>query len=608
MSADRSALESAGAARIGGAATLEELRAVEAEVLGKRSALADMTQRLRELDGDERRKRGQEINEIRARLQAAADARRTEVEETERSARLRAEGMDLTEVLPGHGRGHLHLVTQTQAELEDVFLGMGFLVAEGPEVESDWNNFEALNMPPAHPARGMWDTLYVRLNEPESTMLRTHTSPVQIRVMQSQPPPIYIVAPGRCYRRDTPDARHLPTFHQIERLVVDHGITFGELAETIDDLGLIVDALERIGEGLGDVVVSRVLEIRPIPKADKIRQVLVDAGGGQTVEVVCGAWNFSVGDLVPLAPVGAVLPGGFEITQRRMRGVTSNGMICSGRALRLSDDHEGILVLAPGPRVEPGVPLVEALGIQADVVYDLDITPNRPDALSIAGVARDVAARLRVPFTLPAPLVAESGPSASTMASVTVDAPELCPRFTGRVLTGVVVGDSPPWLVRRLTMAGMRPINSVVDASNYVMLELGQPTHPYDLDLLPGPGLLVREAAPGEIVVTLDGLERRVGGVPAQPAADCLICDATGAPVGIGGIMGGASSEISRQTSRVLLEAAYFSPMAIASTSKRLGLRTEASVRFERGRDPAGIEGGVRRFCQLVVGVGSLLR
>ena len=378
-----------------------------------------------------------------------------------------------------------------------------------------------------------------------------------------------------------------------------------ELAETFDDLGLIVDALERIGEGIGDVVVSRVLEIRPIPKADKIRQVLVDAGGGQTVEVVCGAWNFSEGDLVPLAPVGAVLPGGFEITQRRMRGVTSNGMICSGRELRLSDDHEGILVLAPGPGVEPGVPLVEALGIQADVVYDLDITPNRPDALSIAGVARDVAARLQVPFTLPAPLVAESGPAASTMASVTVDAPELCPRFTGRVLTGVVVGDSPSWLVRRLTMAGMRPINSVVDASNYVMLELGQPTHPYDLDLLPGAGLLVREAAPGEIVVTLDGLERRVGGVPAQPAADCLICDATGAPVGIGGIMGGASSEISRQTSRVLLEAAYFSPMAIASTSKRLGLRTEASVRFERGCDPEGIERAVARFCQLVVGDGS---
>ena len=234
MTQDLPAIESAGAARIDGATTLDDLRSAESEVLGKRSSLAVLTQELRNLEGEERRKRGQELNEARARLQAAADARGTELEEAERSARLQAERMDLTEVLPGRGRGHLHLVTQTQQELEDVFLGMGFVVAEGPEVESDWNNFEALNMPPAHPARGMWDTLYVRLNEPESTLLRTHTSPVQIRVMESQPPPIYIVAPGRCYRRDTPDARHLATFHQIEGLVVDHGVSFGDLAGAIE--------------------------------------------------------------------------------------------------------------------------------------------------------------------------------------------------------------------------------------------------------------------------------------------------------------------------------------------------------------------------------------
>jgi len=234
MTQDLPAIESAGAARIDGATTLDDLRSAESEVLGKRSSLAALTQELRNLEGEERRKRGQELNEARARLQAAADARGTELEEAERSARLQAERMDLTEVLPGRGRGHLHLVTQTQQELEDVFLGMGFVVAEGPEVESDWNNFEALNMPPAHPARGMWDTLYVRLNEPESTLLRTHTSPVQIRVMESQPPPIYIVAPGRCYRRDTPDARHLATFHQIEGLVVDHGVSFGDLAGAIE--------------------------------------------------------------------------------------------------------------------------------------------------------------------------------------------------------------------------------------------------------------------------------------------------------------------------------------------------------------------------------------
>ncbi len=180
---------------------------------------------------------------------------------------------------------------------------------------------------------------------------------------------------------------------------------------------------------------------------------------------------------------------------------------------------------------------------------------------------------------------------------------ELCPRFTARVLTGVEVGPSPEWLARRLVLAGMRPINNVVDASNYVMLELGQPTHPYDLDRLPGHGLLVRRARPGETVTTLDGIERtlgRPGPGLGDTGQDCLICDAQGVPVGIGGVMGGASSEIDDGTSRVLLEAAYFVPMAIARTSKRLALRTEASARFERGCDPAGIDRAAARFCELL--------
>ena len=185
---------------------------------------------------------------------------------------------------------------------------------------------------------------------------------------------------------------------------------------------------------------------------------------------------------------------------------------------------------------------------------------------------------------------------------------ELCPRFTGRVLTGVRVGESPAWLARRLVAAGMRPINNVVDASNYVMLELGQPTHPYDLDRLAGGGLLVRRAGAGETVTTLDGVERtlgRPGPGLGDTGQDCLICDATGAPVGIGGIMGGASSEIGSGTTRVLLEAAYFVPMAIARTSKRLNLRTEASARFERGCDPAGIDRAAERFCELLALTGG---
>jgi len=233
---DVQSLVESGLGRIAAASTLEDLAAAEVEVLGRRSAVVAARGRLGQLAPEERKEAGRAVNEARERLQAAVEARRSELEEAERARRVAAERMDLTEVVTAGAstRGHLHLVTQTRRELEDIFVGMGYRVAEGPEVESDWYNFEALNMPPGHPARSMWDTLYVKLGAAESTLLRTHTSPVQIRVMESQPPPIYVVMPGRCYRRDTPDARHLPVFHQIEGLVVDRGITFGDLAGTIE--------------------------------------------------------------------------------------------------------------------------------------------------------------------------------------------------------------------------------------------------------------------------------------------------------------------------------------------------------------------------------------
>ena len=376
-----------------------------------------------------------------------------------------------------------------------------------------------------------------------------------------------------------------------------------ELAAALDDLGLVVEGVERVGEGLGDVVVARIDAISAIEGADRIRLVSADAGDGP-LDIVCGATNFAVGDLVPLAPVGAVLPGGFEISQRKMKGVTSNGMLCSGRELELSDDHDGLLLLTEVEGARPGLPLAELLGIEPDVVFDVTIEGNRPDAWSIAGVARDLAARLGLPFSPPTPAPPEpSGAPASGLATLVVEDYELCPRITARVLTGVQVGPSPRWLARRLVLAGMRPINNVVDASNYVMLELGQPTHPYDLDLLQGHGLRVRRARAGETLVTLDGVTRTLGVAGrglGDTGEDCLICDAEGTPVGIGGVMGGESSEISETTSRVLLEAAYFTPMAVAKTSKRLGLRTEASARFERGCDPWGIDRAAARFCELL--------
>jgi phenylalanyl-tRNA synthetase beta chain len=368
-----------------------------------------------------------------------------------------------------------------------------------------------------------------------------------------------------------------------------------ELAAAFSNLGLVVDGVEVVGGGLDDIVVARVLGLRRHPGADRVQLADVDPGDGGPLQIVCGAFNMAVGDLVPLAPLGTVMPSGMEIARRKVRGEWSNGMLCSPDELGLQNDagEKGILVLAADVAV-PGTPLREALGLEADVVFDLDISPNRPDALSVAGVARDLAAVLGIPFQLPD----QSAPVDDTLERprVVVADPDLNPRFTATVIDGVAIGPSPPWLAGRLTLAGMRPINNVVDASNYVMLELGQPNHAYDLDRLPGRGLGVRRAQPGETLVTLDGVERRLEG------DDCLITDAEDSPVGIAGIMGGASSEISEATTTVLLEAAYFTPMAIARTGKRLGLTTEARARFERGVDPAMIDLAVDRFASLLDG------
>jgi phenylalanyl-tRNA synthetase alpha chain len=230
-----SALAETGAARLRGASSLDELSAVESELLGKRGELSGLRAQLGGLDPEERKTVGQAVNDVKATLDAAAAARREELATAARAEQVAAERLDLTEVAADRRRlGHLHLVTQAMEHLEDVFVGLGFTVAEGPEVESDENNFSALNFPPGHPARDMYDTLYVDYGEQGTTLLRTHTSPVQVRVMKSGPPPFYSVMPGRVFRQDTADATHLPVFHQIEGLVIDRGITFAHLAGTID--------------------------------------------------------------------------------------------------------------------------------------------------------------------------------------------------------------------------------------------------------------------------------------------------------------------------------------------------------------------------------------
>jgi phenylalanyl-tRNA synthetase beta chain len=380
---------------------------------------------------------------------------------------------------------------------------------------------------------------------------------------------------------------------------VDVDLSVADLVTLLGDLGTPVESITEVGGGLDGVVVAKVTEIGAIDGADRIRRVLVDVGGAEPVQVVCGAWNFEVGDLVPLATVGSVLPGDFAIARRKMKGVESHGMLCAPDELGLPDGgHEGILLL-PDDLI-PGTDFAEAMGIVADVVLELEVNPNRPDAMYIAGIARDVAARLGLPFALPSPIVADA-PAAVATVTVEVDDLGACPRFTARVLRDVRIGPSPTWLANRLTLAGMRPINNVVDASNYVMLELGHPNHAYDLAAVPGRGLRVRRAAAGESLVTLDGIVRHLG------ADDLLICDSLDRPVGIAGIMGGASSEVTSATTDVLLEVASFDPMTIAWTSKRLGLRSEASARFEKGVDPLGIDLAVARFCQLLAAQGAVV-
>ena len=370
-----------------------------------------------------------------------------------------------------------------------------------------------------------------------------------------------------------------------------------DLSETLADLGLAVEELAHVGRGLEGIVVAEVLATRPHPDADRIQLVEVDSGDGEALQVCCGAFNMAVGDRVPLATVGTTMPTGIEIARRKMRGQWSNGMLCSGAEIGMGDDHEGIMLLDRG--LSLGVPLAEALGIQPDVLFDLEVNPNRPDAMSVLGVARDLAARLGVPFSVPAPKVEETGRPAADQASVSIAAPDLCGRFGVRVLDNVPSGPSPRWMANRLLAVGQRPINAVVDLSNYVMFELGQPNHTYDLDLVPGGELGVRMARPGEQMTTLDGVARTL------TEADGVIVNRDDEPIGLAGVMGGASTEISADTRSVLLEAAWWESMTIARTARRLGLRSEASARFERGADPDIIPLALDRFAELAAALGS---
>ena len=363
-----------------------------------------------------------------------------------------------------------------------------------------------------------------------------------------------------------------------------------ELARRLTAVGLEVEAVERAGSGLEGVVVARILSSEKHPDAEKLSVTTVDRGGGQPLQVVCGARNYQVGDLVPLATVGTTLPGGTKISKARLRGVESFGMLCSARELGLSEDASGLLILPAG--LAPGTPIAEALRLE-DVLFEVNVTPNRPDALSHLGIAREVAAALGTPLKHPASAPREGGPPAAEAVSVRIEAPEKCARYAARVVEGVTIGPSPLWLQRRLERCGIRAISNVVDVTNLVLLELGHPLHAFDLDKVAGAEIVVRTARPGERLTTLDGKERLLD------PDDLLIADRDRGSA-LAGVMGGGDSEISAGTRRVLVESAWFQPATVRRTAKRHGLHTEASHRFERGADLGMVPSALDRCAALI--------
>lgn len=358
------------------------------------------------------------------------------------------------------------------------------------------------------------------------------------------------------------------------REYVDFDFSADELAHRLTMAGLEVDAMERLGEGLDSVIVARLADVSPHPDADRLTVCTVETGS-DTCQVVCGATNHQTGDLVALAQVGTVLPGDFKIKKSKIRGQESQGMLCSASELGLAEESAGILILPDG--LTPGAPFFEATGLK-DILFELGLTPNRPDCLSVVGVAREVAAMSGKPLQLPKAEIAESDSEASKKSSVEIEDADLCPRYAARLIEGVTIGPSPDWLVRRIEAVGMRSINNVVDVTNFVMMELGHPLHAFDFMRLREKRIVVRRAEAGEQFTTLDGQVRQL------QADDLMICDGAG-PVALAGIMGGLNSEVEENTKDILLESAFFEPTAIRRTSKRLGLHTESSHRFERGAD-----------------------
>jgi len=368
------------------------------------------------------------------------------------------------------------------------------------------------------------------------------------------------------------------------------GIDPVEAAERLTMSGLEVSGIKPLCDPeLSRIVTTRITTLEKHPQADKLSLCTV-FDGQDTFSIICGASNMKAGDQVAMAPVGTRFPNGMTIKKAKIRGIASSGMLCSAAEMGLEAESSGIMIL---PESAPlGMPIIKYLELD-DHILEVEITPNRGDCLSVIGVAREIAALYQRPFTYPAPSFPESKKKTTDLVSIQIENPELCPRYTARIAEQIVLADSPLWMKQRLQAAGVRSINNVVDITNYVMLETGQPLHAFDLEMVAGRQIVVRTAGDDKTFVTLDEIERSL-----DPDT-LMICDGSG-PAAVAGIMGGLNSEITANTRDVLIESAFFQPTSIRRSARLLGLSTESSYRFERGVDPLATDLAADRAMELL--------
>ncbi|MHB2148891.1 phenylalanine--tRNA ligase subunit beta [Calditrichota bacterium LG25] len=372
---------------------------------------------------------------------------------------------------------------------------------------------------------------------------------------------------------------------------VDFEESAEEIARLLTEAGLEVEEVIPMVQRFTDVVVGKVLEVNKHPNADKLSVCKVQTDK-ETFQVICGAPNVRAGQLVPFAMVGATLPNGMKIKKAKIRGVESYGMICSREELGLEQHSDGIWSFDED--YQPGMDVYALLSKEQDWIIDIAVTPNRGDCLSVYGIAREVAALTGRPLKELRPQVKEKlAERADQIIKINIHDPDGCPRYAGRVIRNVKIGPSPEWMQKRLMAVGFRPINNIVDITNYVLAEVGHPLHAFDLKFIKGNEINVRPSKEGDVFVTLDDKERKL------PENTVMICDAE-RPVAIGGIMGGQNSEVSEQTTDILLESAYFKPERIAMSSKKLGLSTDASQHFERGADPENVIRAINYAAELM--------